>query len=72
MKCEYCIVAHTAMAKKAGATQEEIKTAIMIAGVVSLNRLFNEVLKEICKITKKSGVKCLNNLRRLKLELFVS
>ena len=37
MKCEYCIVAHTAMAKKAGATQEEIKTAIMIAGVVSLN-----------------------------------
>ncbi len=29
MKCEYCIVAHTAMAKKAGATQEEIKTAIM-------------------------------------------
>ena len=25
MKCEYCIVAHTAMAKKAGATQEEIK-----------------------------------------------
>ena len=37
MKCEYCIVAHTSMAKKAGATQEEIKTAIMIAGVVSLN-----------------------------------
>ena len=37
MKCEYCIVAHTAMAKKSGATQEEIKTAIMIAGVVSLN-----------------------------------
>ena len=37
MKCEYCIVAHTAMAKKAGATQEEIKTAIMIARVVSLN-----------------------------------
>ena len=37
MKCEYCIVAHTAMAKKAGATREEIKTAIMVAGVVSLN-----------------------------------
>ena len=37
MKCEYCIVANTAMAKKAGATQEEIKTAIMVAGVVSLN-----------------------------------
>ena len=37
MKCEYCIVAHTAMAKKAGATEEEIKIAVMIAGVVSLN-----------------------------------
>ena len=37
MKCEYCIVAHTAMAKKAGASDEEIKTAIMIAGVVSIN-----------------------------------
>ena len=37
MKCEYCIVAHTTMAKKAGATEEEIKTAIMVAGVVSLN-----------------------------------
>ena len=37
MKCEYCIVAHTAMAQKAGATNEEIKTAIMVAGVVSLN-----------------------------------
>ena len=37
MKCEYCIVAHTAMAKKAGATKEEIKTAIMVAGEVSLN-----------------------------------
>ena len=27
MKCEYCIVAHTAMAKKAGATEEEIKNS---------------------------------------------
>ena len=25
MKCEYCIVAHTALAKGAGATDEEIK-----------------------------------------------
>ncbi len=57
MKCEYCIVAHTAMAKKAGATQEEIKTAIMVAGVVSLN---STVMYGI-SITKKSGVKCLNN-----------
>ncbi len=30
-RCEYCIVHHTAMAKKAGASEEEIKTAIMIA-----------------------------------------
>ena len=37
MKCEYCITAHTAMAKKAGATLEEIKIAIMVAGVVSMN-----------------------------------
>ena len=37
MKCEYCVMAHTYEAKKAGATQEEIKTAIMVAGVVSLN-----------------------------------
>lgn len=37
MKCEYCIVAHTAMAKGAGATDEQIKTAIMAAGVVAIN-----------------------------------
>ena len=37
MKCEYCIIAHTYEAKKAGATEEEIKIAVMIAGVVSLN-----------------------------------
>ena len=37
MKCEYCIIAHTNMAKKAGATEEEIKSAIMVAGIVSLN-----------------------------------
>ena len=47
MKCEYCIVAHTAMAKKAGATQEEIKTAIMVAGVVSLNSTLNLVWKSV-------------------------
>ena len=37
MKCEYCVIAHTYEAKKAGATKEEIKIAVMIAGVVSLN-----------------------------------
>ena len=37
MKCEYCIIAHSSMAKKSGATEEEIKTAIMVAGIVTLN-----------------------------------
>lgn len=37
MKCEYCIIAHTSEAKKAGATDQEIKIAVMIAGIVSLN-----------------------------------
>ena len=37
MKCEYCVMAHTYEAKKAGATAEEIKIAVMIAGLVSLN-----------------------------------
>ena len=34
MKCEYCVMANTYKAKKAGATQEDIITAIMVAGVV--------------------------------------
>ena len=37
MKCEYCIVAHTALAKGAGATDEEIKTVAMMAGIVAIN-----------------------------------
>ena len=37
MKCEYCIPAHTSFAKAAGATEEEIKVAVAIAGDVSLN-----------------------------------
>ena len=37
MRCEYCIPAHTAFAKAAGATDEEIKTAVAIAADVSLN-----------------------------------
>lgn len=37
IRCEYCIPAHTAFAKAAGATDEEIKTAVAIAADVSLN-----------------------------------
>ena len=37
MKCEYCILAHSGMAKKAGATAEEIKTVVMMAGNVAIN-----------------------------------
>jgi len=36
MKCVYCIPAHTNMAKAAGATDEEIKTAVAIAADVAL------------------------------------
>ena len=37
MKCEYCIVAHTALAKAAGATDEEIKTVAMMTGIIAIN-----------------------------------
>ena len=37
IRCEYCIPAHTAMAKAAGASDEEIKTALAIAADVGLN-----------------------------------
>ena len=37
MKCVYCIPAHIAFAKAAGATEEEIKTAVAIAADVALN-----------------------------------
>ena len=37
MKCEYCIPAHTNFAIAAGATDEEIKTAVAIAADVALN-----------------------------------
>ena len=36
-KCFYCIRAHTAMAKAAGASDEEIKTAVAVAADVALN-----------------------------------
>ena len=37
MKCEYCVPAHTSFAIAAGATEEEIKTAVAIAADVALN-----------------------------------
>ena len=37
MKCEYCVPAHTSFAIAAGATEEEIKTAVAIAADVTLN-----------------------------------
>ena len=37
MKCVYCIPAHTAFARAAGATEAEIKTAVAIAADVALN-----------------------------------
>ena len=37
MKCVYCIPAHAAFARAAGATEEEIKTAVAIAADVGLN-----------------------------------
>ena len=37
MKCEYCIVATTGMAMEAGATEEEVKAAVMVAGIMALN-----------------------------------
>ena len=37
MKCFYCIPAHTAFARAAGATEAEIKTAVAIAADVALN-----------------------------------
>ena len=37
MKCDYCVPAHTSFAIAAGATEEEIKTAVAIAADVALN-----------------------------------
>ena len=34
MKCEYCILAHTAMARAAGATDDEIAAAVMMAAEI--------------------------------------
>ena len=37
MKCIYCIPAHVSLARAAGPTEEEIKTAVAIAADVALN-----------------------------------
>ena len=37
MKCVYCVPARTEFARAAGATEEEIKTAVAIAADVALN-----------------------------------
>ena len=37
IKCKYCILAHNALTKGARATDEEIKTVAMMAGIVALN-----------------------------------
>lgn len=34
IKCEYCILAHTAMARAAGATDNEIAAAVMMAAEI--------------------------------------
>ena len=37
MKCEYCITAHTTMAKIAGATDDEIRQVVLMVAEVQLN-----------------------------------
>jgi len=57
IRCEYCITAQVHLAKKAGATDDEIKTAIQIAAEVSRfsvllygNEFGQDELKKILKI----------------------
>lgn len=57
MKCEYCITAQVHLAKKAGASDDEIKTAIQIAAEVARfsvllygNEFSKDELKKILKI----------------------
>ena len=57
MKCEYCVMAHTYEAKKDEFIQEEIKTAIMVAGVVSLSSTIIYSSQD----NQKNGSKSLNN-----------
>ena len=57
MRCEYCITAQVHLAKKAGATDDEIKAAIQIAAEVARfsillygNEFGQDELKKILKI----------------------
>ncbi|MAY80039.1 MAG: hypothetical protein CL930_07190 [Deltaproteobacteria bacterium] len=57
MRCEYCITAQVHLAKKAGASDEEIKTAIQIAAEVARfstllygNEFGQDELKKVLKI----------------------
>ena len=60
IRCEYCITAQVHLAKKAGATDDEIKAAIQIAADVSRfsillygNEFGQENLKKVLKIGAK-------------------
>ena len=64
IRCEYCITAQVHLAKKAGATDDEIKTAIQIAAEVSRfsvllygNEFGQERLKKVLKITPEKDSK---------------
>jgi AhpD family alkylhydroperoxidase len=64
IRCEYCITAQVHLAKKAGATDDEIKTAIQIAAEVSRfsvllygNEFGQEKLKKVLKITPEKESK---------------
>ena len=57
IRCEYCITAQVHLAKQAGATDDEIKTAIQIAAEVARfsillygNEFGQDELKKILKI----------------------
>ena len=59
IRCEYCITAQVHLAKKAGATDDEIRAAIQIAGEIARfsillygNEFGQEKLKKVLKINK--------------------
>lgn len=60
MKCEYCITAQVHLAKKAGASDDEIKSAIQIAAEIARfslllygNEFGQDNLKKVLKIAPK-------------------
>ena len=64
IRCEYCITAQVHLAKKAGATEDEIKTAIQIAAEVARfsillygNEFGQDELKKILNITPEAEAK---------------